>query len=174
MLSACVKQSDLSHSDKSSVFTFEDVTGFKMDQYIVKPLKNGKEYFYTKSNTEINGISFMYSVVLMDELGKEIKLLANMNLQPDEERAAELFNSSSKTAKALNKKSIKDTDASAYNANELLIVHSKDYFSLFMRKDNLYYNLEIDGVSINQEQIKDNLLKKVDFILNTGMKDSFE
>lgn len=170
LLSACVKQSDFKDTDKKYVFTFEDIVDFKIEEYTVKPMKNGKEYFYTKSNTELNGSSSMYNVILKDELGREVSLRTSVNLQSNAARATELFESSAKTVKALYKSSIKAVKPNAYKADELLIVESEDYFSLQMRNNNLYYNIEIDGMPINEEQIKDKILKKVDYILNKGIE----
>lgn len=174
LLSACVKQSDFKDTDKKYVFTFEDIVDFKIEEYTVKPMKNGKEYFYTKSNTELNGSSSMYNVILKDELGREVSLRTSVNLQSNAARATELFESSAKTVKALYKSSIKAVKPNAYKADELLIVESEDYFSLQMRNNNLYYNIEIDGMPINEEQIKDKILKKVDYILNKGIENWLE
>ena len=174
LLSACVKQSDFKDTDKNYVFTFEDIVGFKIEEYTVKPMKNGKEYFYTKSNTELNGSSTMYNVILKDELGREVSLRTSVNLQSNAARATELFESSAKTVKALYKSSIKAVKPNDYKADELLIIDDENYFYLQMRKNNLYYNIEIDGMPINEEQIKDKLLKKVDYILSKGIENWLE
>lgn len=170
MLSACVRQAEFTDQDKGFVFTFDDIKDLNIDNFIIKTLKNRKDYSYTKNNTENNGFSCMYFVILKDEQDNEFKLTSSVNLQPDSKRAIQLFNSNTKIIKNLYGSSIKDVKASEYDVDELLIVESEDYFSINLSKDKLFYFIEIDGLSIKEDQVKENLLMKINKIINSDLE----
>jgi hypothetical protein len=161
---ACSKQVTFDNEDKEYVFTFEDLKEFNIDDFVVQPMKNGKDYFYTKTST--NNFRCMYGITLADEQSNRVKLTTSINIQPSNEKAIQLFESSGKTLKAIYKTDIVDTNPKDYNVNQLLIINSEDFFSIVLVKDNLFYQVDIDGEQIREEQVRDNLLEKIDFIVN--------
>ncbi|MDF2542499.1 MAG: hypothetical protein K0S47_2217 [Herbinix sp.] len=170
MMTACSKQSDFKDTDENYVFTFDDINNLDKDNYISKTLENGKDYFFTKSNTKLNGFNCLYGIVLYDENENKVKLTTCVDLLPNTEKASQLFKSSIKIVQFLYDSSVKDVNTSEYEVDELLIIESEDYFTIILSKDNLFYKIEIDGLLVHEEQVKENLLKKVNNVFNTNLE----
>ncbi|NQX63737.1 hypothetical protein [Paenibacillus qinlingensis] len=127
LLTSCAKQIEVSSGDSSFIFTQKDIKGVELTKFNIKPLKNGKEYFYTKSSSKLKGTSALYKITLTDSM-HEISVQTTMNLQSSKERAIKLFNASTKTTKALNKENILGVQAKEYDVDEINVVSKKRLF----------------------------------------------
>jgi len=168
ILIACSEQVNLSEIDKNYVIQPTEIQMFNSKEYEVLPMKNGKEYFFTKSKNSY-GASSLYSITLLSKSGKEVTLKASIAYQEKEKDAEELYDSFARTYSIAFKEDILSINPKEYNAEKLFLAISKESYCLVLKRSKVCYSLTIDGASIDEEPVKDIVLKKVDYLLKNGM-----
>lgn len=164
---SCVRQTDFTAEDSKAIFTFQDLKDFDIKNYKTKKLDNGKDYFYTKTNNKIHGYYSLYGVTLIDKFDMKIKLRTNLSIQKTKKGAIQLFNGEKKTYELFAKESV--VKPKIKDVSESFLVNQDGDFCLVIRKNNLFYKVEIEGVYLKENQVKDFVSKKIQFIVKNGI-----
>lgn len=157
---SCVEQSDITEEDKKYIVLFEDVKLANIEnEYTIKSIDNGKDYFFTKKNSSEKTLSCLYSQTLQDKIGgNEILLKVSVGIETNLDRAQQLYKS---ILKSPNKKAT----PSDYFCEEVSLEVKDETFNIILRKSRLVYNLSIDGISINENEIQEIIIEKIKYLV---------
>ncbi len=164
---SCVRQVNITDNEKKYILLPEDIECLILSDYEIKTLKNGKEYVFTKSESKKNGYYSMYSTILTNEAGKEIKIKTIANVLINNEKAKSLYKSSIRTLKASYKSSIYDIDLKAFDVDQAFWINSEDFYSLTLRKGNFFYEVSIEGIKVQDNKINENIKLKFRQLIKT-------
>ena len=178
---SCIDQYDLTERDKTYIFLFEDIENLDISEYQTRLYKNNKEYIFLKGKTKFGEYNYIYDSSLLDKDGNVIRMRTNISLLLNINRAKRLFESC--VGKSLYKgllknrlfRGLRDVDIQKkylnkispeiYSADQLLsFTIEGNYFFIVLRKGKLVYSITVEGVFIDESQIRDNLNKKLLYI----------
>ncbi|WP_432664889.1 hypothetical protein R9X47_01345 [Wukongibacter baidiensis] len=159
-LLSCTKQFELSETDINYIFLPEDISELDLSDYRVKPLKNNKDYFFTKSSNDL-GFYSLYHIYFVNSQDNEFDVQTNLSIQNDEQNANELFKTLAKHFK-----DAIELDPTEYNSDKVLLKVDENSFDILLKKSNLVYEVNISGANISIAQVKTGLLNKINYISN--------
>lgn len=157
---SCVQQVEITDDEKKYIFMSSDIKGFNQKHYSIKPQKNGSEYFFCKSFDKNNGYYLLYSINLTNGTGDDIKVKTTLSILKSNSKAKSLFESSIKTLKLIYKSNIIDILPNEYNAEQVFMINTNDFFSLILQSGIYFYEVDIEGTKIDIDQVKDGIITK--------------
>ncbi|MGE5416885.1 MAG: hypothetical protein ACM3UZ_09010 [Acidobacteriota bacterium] len=162
---ACLpKAQTLTNNDLKYIFATEDIMEVDVNKYQAKQFKDGKPYSFFKNTNSLNEFNCIYSRILVRQGIGEIDLITTIDISSDTERARSLYKMMINVPTKFVRVSSKE-----YDVDEIKIAESVDNFTLVLRKGKLVYKIEIDGSEIKQEQVKDGIMEKVQYISRNGI-----
>lgn len=161
LLSSCVKILELTPEDEQYIFTYTDIEQFDIFGYDIKPLKNGNQYFFTKTLTN-KGLSALYGVTLINEqTNEELSFKTNAAKFHQPEACRKVFKSLSGTTAIYETTAF---DLQRFNADDGFYISTPDYFQLVLIRNTLLYSITMEGApagSIGIDQLQNNIIKKL-------------
>ena len=158
--SSIVSNMEMDEIDRNYIFLPTDIDGLNHQDYTIKPLKNGSDYYFNKVDDKNNGLYFFYSITLINNNGEEIKVTTTLSILKNDLKAVALYKSSTKILNLLHKSSIVNVVPSEFNADQALVVNTNDYFSLALQNNNMFYEVDIEGIKLDISQVKENIINK--------------
>lgn len=159
------KSMKMDETDMKYVFLPADINGFSEQDYSNKPLKNGSDYYFNKTNDKNNGLYFTYSVTMLESNNEEIKVKTILSILKNDRKAIELFESSIKTLNLFYKSDVVNILPKEFNADQAFLVNTNDFFSLVLQSDNIFYEVDIEGINLEISNVKDNIIKKLNAVM---------
>jgi hypothetical protein len=154
---------ELSLEDQNIFMLPKDIAGLKLENYTFKKMKNGNEYLLFNSKSPFyNEPGGIYAFILIDKDGKESKFTSQYSVFSNLERAEGLM----KGHKILKFADyVLEAKANEFKADDIYIVSiPNEMLQMHFRKSNICYSFIIEGASIRPDQIKANLINKINYL----------
>lgn len=161
-VTSCFKQYDLNDQESAFIFQISDIKGLDLSHYNISKFKNGKDYYYNKNNSELNGSSYYFGMVYTNNLKQKIKITTFINIQSSEKRAKDLYKYSEKIP-LLDKTNYYKIKKSELDIDEGNFIKINDFYTISLRKSKLYYSIQLElygNKQLNWGSFKENLIKK--------------
>lgn len=138
----CVKVTDFQAEDEVFHLTHNDFMQHK--NYKLKPLKNGRSYYYSHDIKNKFGLYSFYSVILIDEKGREVKWISKANKFYRKRDIQKLFKSAALMTK-LYPDSLVTIDIDRFAADNGFCINDPEYFQFVITRGNVMLDLSIEG-----------------------------
>jgi uncharacterized membrane protein len=170
VLSSCfVNQRQFKSSDKKVVFVPSDIASLDLSAYKITKLKNGKDYFFNTIQGP-TGLTIGYSENYLGKNGITIRIITTIILYNKEKDAIKMLDISKNSTRLFGAKKLRNINADEYHADKGFSFESSDRLIITLQKKKLFYQIDIDGLRVSENQVKDELIKKIDNITAIGFE----
>lgn len=158
-------------ADKQYVFTIQDIGPLPVRLSVV-PFEKGGDYLFTKTLENADSLGCLYGINLKKDNGNPVTLQTSISISDETDRAQALYDKNRDTLRwAAEKMDMKLTaaDLTAYQADEGTVLNQGDQCHVILRKGRLVYQVNIDGITVNEAQFRAKLAEKMDYIIGSGV-----
>lgn len=167
---------DFTEEYETFIFTPKDIDNFNLEEYTAQPDKDtGKDYSLIKIPVK-SQFTYSYQATLTNASGDKVYIGSYIYLPNLVAQSKQFFEELSAKMKKQFERQSESYDPSKivypdnYDVDEAMLMILDDYYYVLIRKENLVYELTIEGLSLNESQVKQNFIKKIDYIIEEEIK----
>lgn len=164
---SCVKNQTLAEDDLKYLITYDQLQ-FQEPGYVVKPLKSGDEYYFSKKINHFGLYSLYATTVINKANNNEIKITCTANKLHKEHNIEKLFDSKSTLLKFY-ENSIKKIDLEKFNSDKGFYINSEDYLYLVLKRETILFSITMEGKhQTNISDLEKLIIEKMENLYTTN------
>ena len=166
MLAACSQTQHLTSADRRYFFFAEEIENFHIEKYRYEVTPEQIPYIFFKSSSEQSGFRGVYGTILTSPERGKVKYLCLVNILPTTEQARELFLRMSAETSPAERGDEEIVFPFLYQSDEIYLFKGDTHFHMVLRSSRVVYVIVIDGVGVEEKQVRPGLRQKMAYLLN--------
>jgi len=166
MFAACSKTEQMTSADRKYFFFVDEIENFNIEIYRHELTPDHIPYILFKSFTEQTGFRGLYGTILINPAGKKVKYLCLVNILPTTEQARALYGRMSAEPSPLDIGDEEILSPLLYQTDEVYLFKGASRFHMVLRSSRVVYTILIDGVGVEETQVRSGLSQKMAYLKN--------
>ena len=166
LIAACSETERITSTDRKFFFFADEIENFHIEKYRHELTPDHIPYILFKTFTEQTGFRGLYGTILIDSAGEKVKYLCLVNILPTVEQARALYDRMSAEPSHLEIGNEETLSPRLYQTDDVYLFKGDVYFHMVLRSSRVVYTVLIDGVGVEETQVRAGLSRKVAFLQN--------
>lgn len=156
---------EITSADKEFIFIPAEIRNFPIERYRHKTTPEHVPYILFKTYSEQFGFRGLYGTILIGPDGAEIKYLCLVNIMETIDQARGLYSRMIPEPSPRDFGEEKAIEPALYHADEVyLYTDDISYFHLILRSSRIVYTIVLDGVKVEEPEVRNGLKRKLAYI----------
>ncbi len=143
-----------------------DIEHFPIGKYRHKMTPDHVPYIFFKTYNENIGFRGLYGTILISPDGSEVKYLCIMDILPTIDQARDLFSRMTPEPFPRDFGMEETINPRIYHADNAYLYRDDAYFHLVLQSSRVVYSVLIDGLKVEETQVRKGLRRKMDYLEN--------
>jgi len=166
IVAACSETEQMNSADRKYFLFAEEIENFHIEQYRHETTPDNVPYIFFKSYTEQSGFRGIYGTILTSQEKGKVKYLCLVNILPTADQARALYGRMSAEPSPMEVGNEEALSPLLYRSDEVYLFRGDSHFHMVLRSSRIVYTIYIDGVGVDETQVRFGLIRKMAYLKN--------